>query len=337
MAHQNGATGQPAPPRPSRWSRFKAALIRTEQEFTVFKGLTFVSVLGTILVGYFQYLSAYEDKVSTQYKEDFTAATAAFTEISNEFATGQTLQQLLFFNYLEVAATDAEKNAKVLPAKSAREIYKTYSAARTSLRQNVDVLARKVEMQIDWASNRKRDPGEPRDINVDPLSRAKLGEYNFDCDDPNNMPHFAHQTPKTEGDKKFKSFVDLQARDDNHNIVPGRPKIHIDWYSAKHHLWTMFYCFEGTHNAIAAAREWASDSQVDDKDSAKFVKNADAIRAALDLQVLRLQAFMSLAMLRIENIRVRYRPNGFLCHIPILREIVDLTVWNCTPIHKAIY
>jgi hypothetical protein len=33
-------------------------------------------------------------------------------------------------------------------------------------------------------------------------------------------------------------------------------------------------------------------------------------------QVLRLNAFMSLAMFDIDKIRIKYRPNGFICSVP---------------------
>lgn len=323
--------------KPSVWSRVKGALIRTEQEFAFLKGLTIVSVLGTILVGYFQYISAYEDKVAAQYKEDFTAATAAFNEIANDFSTAQNLQQLLYFNYNDVAGKDDEKILTTVQAKSAHDLYKNYSAARVALRENIDILARKVEMQIDWASDRQRDPAKPRDINADPLTRAKLGEYNFNCDAPDNMPHFPRQNPQTAEEKAIKPYVDLHALDKHQRVIAGKPTIRINWFSAMHHVWTMYYCFNGTHEALLAAREWAAESPVDPKHRADFLARRDAIREALDSQVLRLQAFMSVSMWRIETIRVKYRPNGFICHVPIARELVDLLPSaRCSPIRTSV-
>ena len=38
---------------------------------------------------------AYQDKVSAQAKEDMTAATTTFTDISKAFSEAQTLQQIL--------------------------------------------------------------------------------------------------------------------------------------------------------------------------------------------------------------------------------------------------
>jgi hypothetical protein len=44
---------------------------------------------------------------------------------------------------------------------------------------------------------------------------------------------------------------------------------------------------------------------------------------------------MSLAMFQMENIRVKYRPLGFACHIPFVTPIVSLFSRYCTPIRTA--
>jgi hypothetical protein len=49
-------------------------------------------------------------------------------------------------------------------------------------------------------------------------------------------------------------------------------------------------------------------------------------------QVLRLNAFMSLAMYDIDKIRVKYRPNGYLCSVPILRSAFGN---RCTPVRTG--
>src|SRR5262245_52828096 len=89
--------------------------------------------------------------------------------------------------------------------------------------------------------------------------------------------------------------------------------------------------------AMQIARQWASNSSIDASAKAKFIEkeSINTVWNNLDLQVLRLNAFMSLAMRRLENIRVRYRPTGFLCHVPIVREVVGLLRNRCRPIHTA--
>jgi hypothetical protein len=59
------------------------------QEFSIAKGLAVVTLLTSVFGGYFQYLNAYQEKVSTQAKDDMTARTATFLEISNALAEMQ--------------------------------------------------------------------------------------------------------------------------------------------------------------------------------------------------------------------------------------------------------
>ena len=76
-------------PAPLRW------LWKFNHGLDVVKGLSMVTVLSSLAVGYFQYLSAYQDKVGSQAKEDMAAATSTFTEISHAFSEMQALQQTL--------------------------------------------------------------------------------------------------------------------------------------------------------------------------------------------------------------------------------------------------
>ena len=56
-------------------------------------------MLSSLAVGYFQYLNAYQEKVSSQAKEDMASATATFTEISRAFSEMQALQQTLYSDF----------------------------------------------------------------------------------------------------------------------------------------------------------------------------------------------------------------------------------------------
>ena len=99
----------------------------------------------------------------------------------------------------------------------------------------------------------------------------------------------------------------------------------IDWYSTKHNALAIETCFDITHRSMAAVRQWASNSPVDDKAKSDFVdKNFAVFQTRASNQVLRLNAFMSLAMFNIDKIRVRYRPAGFICSVPGVSEILTL-------------
>ncbi len=309
----------------SIWSRFKKAIVKTDQEFSIFKGLSFVGFLSTLLVAYFQYLSAYQDKVSTQAKEDLTAATAAFTEASNAFSTAMTLQQILFYDYRYIISKGLDGDDKAMETKNAREIYSSYDSARTALRQNIDVLARKMEIYIDWPSDLNRDPAKDAMLGADPMSRPMLGAYNFDCD--KYMPDFSA------GNSGADLPVPAKTLKENPKLQP----LHLDWYSAKHHVLALHYCFETAHAALEIARAWASNSSVDAGTKTKFVErdSLKTVQNDLDQQVLRLNAFMTLAMRRLEDIRVKYRPTGFFCHVPVIREVIGAFGARCRPIRTA--
>ena len=78
---------------PLRWlSKFNHGL-------NIVTGLSAFTVLSSLAVGYLQYLNAYQDKVSSQAKEDMAAATTAFTEISLAFSEVQALQQTLYSDF----------------------------------------------------------------------------------------------------------------------------------------------------------------------------------------------------------------------------------------------
>ena len=326
---------------------------KTNSVLSYARGLPVITLVGSLLVGYFQYLNAYQDKVSAQAKEDMAAATSTFTDIANAFSEAQTLQQILFFDYSRALDDNADGNVKALDTKEAQTTVPAYEHARTMLRQNSNLLARKAEIYIDWASDFNRDAAEARTPTTDPLTQSLLGAYNFDCDDAANFPQFETASPasgqpafikptgdpcqidKDQGNRDpDRSYINLCARQ-NGQIVPSQPAITIHWYSAKHQVLTMHYCFQSLHSRLLAAREWASQADLSAPTRAKFLAEREQTRTELDNQVIRLNAFLGLAMFQMENIRVKYRPVGFACHIPFVTPIVDLFSRYCTPIRTA--
>lgn len=339
------------PKHPARWARFRTFLGEADRSVSFVKGLSAVTILSSLFVAYFQYLNAYNDKVSLQAKEDMTAATTTFMDISNAFSEAQTLQQLLYFNFAAALDDQSESNPQALTTKNGREIFPSYEHARALLRQNSDILARRAEIYIDWASDLNRDPAETRTPNTDPLTQPLLGAYNFDCEDSGNFPHFENVTDKkktgfqnpdqnpcvVEDQKNYdpdKSYINLCARRDG-KIVPNKSSITIHWYSTKHQVMIMHYCFQVAHARLAAAREWASQSDLSEQKKARFLAERDQARAELDNEVIRLNAFMSLAMFQIEKIRVKYRPVSFVCHVPLVSYVTNLIDGSCSPIRTA--
>src|SRR5437667_6137107 len=117
---------------------------------------------------YFQYTSERQENNIQQYKENFAKATQVFEETSNAMSSAMTLQQILFGNYKEAIKLDVDRQEDSVLTKSARDIYKGYVGARTSLRQNVNVHARKLEIYVDWPFKR-RDAVSANAFHGDPI------------------------------------------------------------------------------------------------------------------------------------------------------------------------
>ncbi len=188
-------------------------------------------------------MSAYQDKVATQAKDEMAAATQVFAEASSALSSALSLQQRLINDFYDAVPGDAYKDDNAYPTKSARAIYKDYLDAYTGLHQNYNLLARKAEIYLDWPSDLTHDAANTTPT-IDPLNMSALGEFDFDCE--KYMPDFA----------------------DGHSTVPltdqhNGDKITIDWNSAKHHVLTTQYCFEITHKHLTAALQWAAQSDID--------------------------------------------------------------------------
>jgi hypothetical protein len=319
MTETNGGQTSPQPAKSGFWSRFSKLASFVSEKFTYIIGLPIVTVIGTLLAAHFQYVSAYQDKVRAVGAQEVATAEAVFTETSSAFSKAITLQQILYFNYHDAITSHRETDQKSLELKNARSIFPQYEEARTSLRENIDLLTRRVELAIDWASDTKRDAAHAGSYSADPMSRIKLGAYNFDCDSEANMPTFSGNARES-----------LQARDNDGRVDPKQPTIDIDWFSAKHQLLTLFYCFDLNDRRIKPAREWTAGST-----PAPSKLSDEDIIESLDREALRLQSFLVLVARQIEVIRVKFRPSVWYCNVPIVRQIYDAYSKKCAPIHTA--
>ena len=317
--------------------------------FHILKGLSLVTVLSSLVVGYFQYLNAYHEKVSSQAKEDMTSATATYTEISHAFSEVHALQQTLYADFRQAVRNKSDGSKQALETKNAQEISKRYEAAWIELRENVDLLTRKAEVYIDWPSNTYRIPSEHRNIGEDPLSHQVLRDYAFDCSDKYNFPAFGNvnakepaKSAKDVEDDKYCAVAEKRGVDENTRPEQAFIRIctgpndkagkRIYWLSTKHHVLTMNYCFEAVHNKLAAARQWASESDRDTAKESDLLQREKEINAQLDDLAGRVGAFSSLALHQMERIRVKYHPAGFLCSVPLVRNIMS---GSCLPIRTA--
>jgi hypothetical protein len=345
--HERSQEQQSDQKNPGRWDRAKIFFGEVDGRLSVVKGLTAVTVLSSVFVGYFQYLNAYQDKVSAQAKEDMTSATTAFTDISKAFSEAQTLQQILYLDFTNAIRDKTDNSDQALSTKNARATSEAYEKARTALRQNIDVLVRRAEIYIDWASDIDRDAAGKRNVDSDPLTRSVLRDYDFNCSDKSNFPRFGNvDAARTDDDQRPDAdFCATGAKQaDASEVTPDKAFVRICplknggrttriyWYSAKHHVLTMHYCFEAAHDRLQAVRDWASNSERNRAKEKEFLAEPDQIRAELDGLAQRLNAFMSLALFQMERIRVKYRPVGFVCSVPLVRDMLSA---RCLPVRTA--
>jgi hypothetical protein len=130
-------------------------------------------VIGTAVGSYFQYVSWREEQNIARYKEDFAAATAVFGDVASTLSTAVNLQQILYFTFRDAVDAGVDKNDDAFQTKTARDTYKSYAEARNALRERIDALARKMEIYIDWPSDRNRDPTVQRSAEAGLLSETE--------------------------------------------------------------------------------------------------------------------------------------------------------------------
>ena len=342
-------TDRPSPEENSGPRKGPLEWLRTfDHGLDLVKGLSIVTVLSSAAVGYFQYLNNYQEKVSNQAKEDMASATATFTEISTAFSEIQALQRILYSDFTHAIGDKSDGSDQALVTRNAQAVSESYEKAWTTLAKSTEVLSRKAEVYIDWASDTYRDAAGKRNVDDDPLSLSLLRDYAFDCSSDFNFPAFGNVNaadtkpgPDISDDTYCASGTRIGVYDTTLpkdafvRICPPEKDKHakrIYWFSAKHNVLTMNYCFEAAHGRLTAARQWASKSHRDTAKEGEIAKANKEISAQIDGLARRLNAFNSLALFQMERIRVKYRPVGPLCSVPLIRNIPDL---SCFPLETA--
>ena len=290
----HGAAGDPQ----RRRSWFERLLLQLDQPFRFAGKLTLAGLIfglfGSLVGAYAHYATWRDEQKLATYKEDLAHAISTFSETSSTLSAVMNLQQILFFTF--AAAVDAseadDQNSFLL--KNAKQSYDDYFAARTGLRKDIDSIAGKAEVFLDLPVDESRDLVTVGALLTDPVrshpylsasERNTLKRNGFDCG--KHLP-----TPEA--------------------IKVG--EIIIDWQRAKHHVVTFYFCLEKLHYDIMPIREWALMGKMAETDKARIKEKMQSINDSLDYQLIRFNEFNALSMSKIEQIRLRNRPKGFLCH-----------------------
>ncbi|MGD0333392.1 MAG: hypothetical protein ABSA90_09060 [Xanthobacteraceae bacterium] len=278
-----------------------------------------LGVLGTAFVGLLQYISAYQGNVAKLAKEDLDAATLALTDTVTALSGPLSLQERLIWSYSAAVDSNTDKDDDAYETKSARSIYKSYDDSFTTLSAGINLLARKMEIYLDLPGDLNHAGANNSSTNVEPISITNLGVYQFDC--YNTVPAFGRDTHGND-----RSKFELPPQSDNSR------KLAINWTSAKDNLLTLDYCFEFTHRNMEGIRRWASNSTDDKPQPTKSIKiDLDQLKTLSKTQARRFNDFMSVATYKIEQFRVRYHPNRFLCTVPVIGNALDVFGHTCTP------
>ncbi|HKF93390.1 MAG TPA: hypothetical protein VKB96_02085 [Gammaproteobacteria bacterium] len=249
--------------------------------------------LSALIASFLQYSSWRQEQQLARYKEDLGKAIETFSDVSSTLASAMNLQQLIYFNYRGAIRDKVDTDKSSLQYKNANKVYDDYFKERTALRRNVDVVARKMEIFVDWPSISDPKISSVRDLIKDPIApktviaaeQASLTD--FDC--VKHLPNFEK------------------------NELPS-----VDWYSTKHHVVTFYHCFDRIHYGVFAARSWAGGIDVTPEQKSEFLRTMDRTEDLLNSQITRLNAFMVLTMRRIEDIRQNYRLPSFVCHYTLV-------------------
>jgi hypothetical protein len=328
--------------RPGWGNRIGRSLRKANSVFSYIIGLPVLTMLGGLIVGYYQYLNAYQEKISARAANDVKTATESYTNISKKFSQVQMLQQALFVNVSNALDEGVGADERAMAAKHAKSVSTTYETAWVALIENGDVMARSAETDIDWATDFNRDQKTSHYPNSDPLSRSLLAAYDFDCSD--NLPKIAPVIRERPSNACHAANQQFGAYDFSTNVCPKRQinsdldsSVTVHWYSAKHQVLTMQYCLQVLHQRLAKARSWALHSEPSPTAAVAFRAERDQLRKEIDIQAARLEAFMGLALFQIEAIRVKYRPVSFVCHFPFATPIISRWNDSCTPVQTTPY
>ena len=171
---------------PLRW------LWKFNHGFDLVKGLSLVTVLSSLAVGYFQYLNAYQEKVGSQARKTWPRRRQRSRKSHAHSPKCRRCSKRCIPISRAPSGTDPMPATQALGTKNAHAISERYEKARIALRENIDVLTRKAEVYIDWASDMYRDAADKRNVDDDPLSQQVLRDYAFDCSDKYNFPAFGN-------------------------------------------------------------------------------------------------------------------------------------------------
>lgn len=315
--------------------RIAAWMKQREAPFVAFGKLSVVTgvvwLLGWLLTSVIQYNSWRTDHDLKQYEQELAQATKTFTDASDAFSKALTAQQLLVFNYVDALGSRDQAYIDFLWGQ-AHAVADEYRKARTELRQNIGVMTRRAEIYIDWPSADNRQAVEnatAKDpltvIKVDAITNEALSRLREPIKEKSRVDPLT--VSDVEGDNVNCDGLIADGQDIRkwpHDVpVRNGAATKIDWQSTKHHLIVLYACYAQDHVATEPIRRWATAEKSGQPPATPAILPADTdgrkklagdLKSHFNLQASRLDKFNILAMNRIERIRFKNEPPGWICH-----------------------
>lgn len=276
-----------------------------------------VGLLGAVFVPIFQSIVAYQNSAAQLAKDDLDNAVKTLAATVSELSDPLSLQERVIWEHYSLVQA---KNPSAADLNGLHEIVKAYQGKFTTLSAHTPLLAREMEIYLDL-------PGDLNHANKRTghatANNANLLNSDFECDSADHMPKFGmDKSGKKDLSMLALNFKGPALADNGQNVGPPI----IDWKSAKDNLVTLEFCFEHTHYQIKDILQWANSEPADKSK----MPNAYWIKQAIS-QGKRFDDFLNVATYKIEQFRVGYQPNGFLCNVPLANWLVDHAIYTCWP------
>jgi hypothetical protein len=270
--------------------------------------LTFLGIIGAILGSYFQYNSWRDEKNLARYESELSNAISTSSEIVNSLSSVMNLQQMLLFTFANASSYEgpvAENLQKYLVT-SAKDLLTKYVDARTNLRQNIDALAGKAALFLD-----RPVESDTRRLAMVSGFLSKIDRQQTEAAVASSISDFLLSNRDQLREEGFDCAQHMPGKDTGSQLKTRK----INWNSVRENIATFYYCLEEIHSpSLLFVRAWAQSGQIKDIDQDEIRKRVDKLKRDIDLQSRRLAALISLSNEKIEALRLKDKPHGFLQH-----------------------
>lgn len=269
--------------------RLKEFLLRWDQPYKFAAHLTFLGIFGTIIGSYLQYNSWRDEKNLSRYENELSSAIATASEIVAALSTVMNQQQMLLFTFANAEGYEGpiEDQIRRYLLGNAKALQTRYFETHGELRQNIDALTGKAALYLD------------RPVETDARRAETLGEQVFLASNRDQL--------RNEG-------FDCKAHMPVKHTVLQLDEHKINWDSVRDNVETFFYCLDEIHNSLLFVRAWAESSSASSHDRGTTGKRVDSLKTDVTLQSRRLKALIAISNDKIETLRLKDRPQGFIQH-----------------------